>query len=122
MKEKIDIAHFETLLKKELGTLEKELKTVGRRNPNNPADWEAKPDAMDVMPADSNEVADAIESYEENTGILKQLEIRYNEVKGALAKIADGTYGVCEVSGEPIESARLEANPAATTCLAHMDL
>jgi len=112
--------HFEEKLKAELGIVEKELRTVGQRNPSNPADWEAKPDKMDVMPADSNEVADTIESYEENTGILKQLEIRFNEIKKAIDKISNGTYGVCEVSGEPIEPERLEANPAATTCKIHM--
>lgn len=112
--------HFEEKLQAELNTVEKELKTVGRKNPSNPADWEAKPDKMDVMPADSNEVADAIESYEENTGILKQLEIRFNEIKAALERIKDGTYGICETCQKPIEPARLEANPAATTCKAHM--
>ena len=118
--EKIDIKHFEEKLKTELATLEKELATIGRRNPGNPADWEAKPDVMDTMPADSNEVADSIESYEENTGILKQLEIRFNEVGAALKRIQNKTYGLCEVDSKPIEAKRLEANPAATTCLEHM--
>ncbi len=117
---KIDLQKFEALLTTELATLEKELKSVGRRNPANPADWEAVPDKMDTLASDSNDVADSIESYEENTGILKQLEIRYNEVKKALGKIKAGTYGLCEVDQKPIELKRLEANPAATTCLKHM--
>lgn len=33
----------------------------------------------------------------------------------ALSKIEDGTYGVCEISGEPIPRGRLEAIPYATT-------
>jgi len=118
--DKIKIQHFETLLVEELETLDKELRTIGQKNPSNPADWEAKPDRMDIMPADTNEVADSIESYEENTGILKQLEIRYNEVKNALEKIKRGTYGSCELDQKPIELKRLEANPAATTCIEHM--
>lgn len=119
---KNDTKHFEELLRTEQATLEKELKTVGRKNPSNPADWEGKPDKMDVMPADSNEVADAIESYEENTGILKQLEIRWNEVKASLERIKSGTYGVCGVCGKEIEPERLEANPAAVTCKEHMNV
>lgn len=118
--DKTKLKHFEGLLIEELAILERELKTVGQRNPRNPADWEAKPDETDIAPADPNEVADHIESYEENTGILKQLEIRYNEVKKALEKIEQGTYGICEISHEPIELKRLEANPAAATCTAHM--
>lgn len=37
------------------------------------------------------------------------------KVDKALAKIKDGTYGICEVSGGPIPLARLEALPYATT-------
>lgn len=115
-----NIKHFEELLKTELATLEKELKSIGQKNPSNPADWEAKPDATGLAPADPNEVADNIESYEENTAILKQLEIRYNEVKDALKRIGEDKYGICATGGEKIETERLEANPAATTCLKHI--
>ncbi len=117
----INTKKFEEKLRAELITVEKELKGIGQRNPSNPADWEAKPDKMDTMASDSNEVADSIESYEENTGILKQLEIRFNEIKKALERVEKGTYGICETGGERIEDERLEANPAATTCIKHMD-
>ncbi|HEX3224253.1 MAG TPA: TraR/DksA C4-type zinc finger protein [Nocardioides sp.] len=40
------------------------------------------------------------------------------EVRRARARIADGTYGTCEVCGEPIPEGRLEARPWATRCLA----
>ena len=36
----------------------------------------------------------------------------------ALAKISDGSYGVCESCGEPIGKARLQAFPRATLCVA----
>src|SRR3989338_4751607 len=108
-------------LEKELKKLEGELRSVGRINPANPKDWEATPDKMDIMKADANEVADSIESYEGNTAILKQLEIRLNEVKGALERMKDGSYGKCDVCGKEIEMKRLEANPAASTCLEHKE-
>lgn len=41
------------------------------------------------------------------------------EVDAALARVAGGTYGVCEVCGEPITPERLEARPAARRCLRH---
>ena len=41
------------------------------------------------------------------------------EVDAALARVADGTYGVCVVCGRPIDPARLEARPTATTCVDH---
>ena len=36
----------------------------------------------------------------------------------ALARIVDGTYGVCESCGEAIGKARLQAFPRATLCVA----
>ncbi|MFM2357424.1 MAG: hypothetical protein RJA61_161 [Candidatus Parcubacteria bacterium] len=112
---------FKQKLEQERELLRKELETVGRVNPDNPLDWEPRPTDTNFAAADPNEVADTIEDFEQNTGILKQLEIRWNEVKNALDKIEKGTYGTCEVSGDAIEKERLEANPAARTCMAHKD-
>jgi len=39
------------------------------------------------------------------------------ELDAALARVAEGAYGWCEVCGEPIGAARLEARPAARTCI-----
>ena len=39
------------------------------------------------------------------------------EVEHALHKFELGTYGLCDVCGQPIESARLEALPQANLCL-----
>ena len=108
-------------LESELKELNDELRSVGRVNPGNPKDWEALPDRMDIIKADSNEVADSIESYEGNTAILKQLEIRLNEIKAAQERMKEGLYGICNMCKKPIEEKRLEANPAATTCVEHKD-
>ncbi len=40
-------------------------------------------------------------------------------VEKALAKIDEGTYGICEVGNHPIDAARLEAFPEAETCIEH---
>ena len=44
---------------------------------------------------------------------------RLAEIDAAEERLAAGTYGVCVVGGEPIDPARLDARPTATTCLAH---
>lgn len=119
--DKRTVKHFEEKLTAELAALKMELESVGRTNPDNPKDWQATPEKMDTLTADETEVADSLEAFEGNTAILKQLEIRYNEVVGALARVKAGTYGRCTTGGEIIESDRLEANPAATTCKAHMN-
>lgn len=115
----IDTTTYKTRLEDEQKHLEDELQSVGRRNPSNPDDWEPVPQEVG-QESDPNDRADLIEHFGDNTAILKELEIRYNEVKAALARIEDGTYGICSVAGEAIEEARLEADPAANTCKAHL--
>ncbi len=44
---------------------------------------------------------------------------RLDEVDAALARLAAGTYGLCEVGGEPLDEARLDARPTARTCVRH---
>lgn len=118
----IDTTHAKQLLQEELNTVEEELQTVGRRNPENEQDWEAVPPPADsVLAGDEFEAADRLEVYEERTGIVKQLEIRYNELKAALAAIDAGTYGTCSVCAKEIEAERLKANRAAHTCEEHMN-
>ena len=41
------------------------------------------------------------------------------EIEAALERVEAGTYGVCEVCGEPIAPGRLEARPTARTCVKH---
>jgi len=42
------------------------------------------------------------------------------EVDAALARMEDGTYGICKTCQEPVEAERLMANPLACYCLAHL--
>lgn len=118
----MDTNHFKKMLENELVTLEAGLKTVGAQDPKNPSNWEAKNTETEIAEAtaDPNEHADKLEEFEEHQMINDELEVRYNLVKRALKKIEDGTYGICEISGEQIEADRLEANPAARTCKKHM--
>jgi RNA polymerase-binding transcription factor DksA len=118
---KIDYDHFKGKLEAEKVVLEGELGKVGRKNPDNPSDWEATPEEGTTREADDNDAADNVEEYAENAAIVNTLETRYNAVKKALDKIKEGTYGICEVGGEEIELDRLEANPSATTCKEHME-
>jgi DnaK suppressor protein len=116
----IDIDHFKRKLEKEKEILEKELEQVGRKDPDNPSNWEAIPAERDVSQADENTVADAVEGYDGNVAIVNTLEARYKDVKSGLDKIKNNVFGNCQVCGKEIEHERLEANPAARTCMEHM--
>ncbi|OHA86983.1 MAG: hypothetical protein A3A96_03540 [Candidatus Zambryskibacteria bacterium RIFCSPLOWO2_01_FULL_39_39] len=120
MRKDIDTKYFKNKLAEELLLVEKELNDIGRRNPDNKNDWEAEPTVMNQDSADENETADNIEEFESNTAVLKELEIRYNDIKDALVKIEKDEYGFCEVCKAPIEEDRLIANQAARTCKEHM--
>lgn len=97
-----------------------ELETIAIHN-NETDDWEVKTDHSDTDDADENLQADAAEDADTRIATLAELETRYRSIVLALQKIEAGTYGVCELSGEQIEDARLQANPAARTCIAHRE-
>ena len=48
---------------------------------------------------------------------LADIEKSLEQIAKALAKIEEGTYGICEETGEPIDLARLEAYPEAITAV-----
>jgi RNA polymerase-binding transcription factor DksA len=66
----------------------------------------------DQHPADSG--SDTFER-EQDLSILDGLEAELAEIEAAIARVDGGTYGVDEVTGEPIDPARLEAVPQART-------
>lgn len=91
---------------------------IGRKNPSVPNDWE--PTAGDVgQEADPIDQAELVTELETSSAIFTDLEVRYDQVLAALAKIEKGAYGVCETCGKPVEEARLAVDPAAPTCIEH---
>ena len=50
--------------------------------------------------------------------VHERLQDTLAEVVRAQEKVTEGTYGVCDVCGEPIPAERLEALPWATLCVA----
>lgn len=49
----------------------------------------------------------------------EQLLAALQDVRRARQRVAEGTYGLCEVCGEPIPHERLEARPWAVRCVQH---
>lgn len=47
----------------------------------------------------------------------KNLDAKLHDVERALEKLDEGTYGACDVCGEPIGDERLEAIPWAVRCV-----
>ena len=62
------------------------------------------------------EATEAFE-LEKRLAFEKRLRDQLAEVEHALAKFDQGTYGICDICGQLIDRARLEALPQANLCL-----
>lgn len=62
---------------------------------------------------------EATESFEleKRLALEKQTRANLAEVEHALDKFKKGTYGLCDICGQPIPADRLEAMPQANLCL-----
>ena len=117
--ENIDTKKMKELLEKEQLELEETLARHGSKDADK-SNWQGKAaEDFKTEPADMNETADKMEELAINMPLVEELETRYENILAALKKIGNGTYGICEKGGEKIPTVRLEANPAARTCIEH---
>ena len=63
------------------------------------------------------DMATATYDRELDEGLEEGAQSTLTEIEAALARIADGSYGVCEICGEPIGAERLSAIPWARLCI-----
>jgi RNA polymerase-binding transcription factor DksA len=115
------LAYFKKRLEDEQELTESELKSLGHLDPSVEGVWDATPGEIDDTATEPDELADRIEDLEGNEGQLREIETHWRNIKRALGKVEDGSFGICEVNGEMIEEHRLEVNPSARTCKAHME-
>ncbi|TVQ87587.1 MAG: RNA polymerase-binding protein DksA [Chromatiaceae bacterium] len=84
---------------------------------------ESEQTLLELRDESHHEVGDEADraSREANQTLDLRTRDRYRKllrkIDAALTRIADGSYGFCEETGEPIGLARLEARPIATLCL-----
>lgn len=72
--------------------------------------------AFDENFADSGQVA---AEQGEAKALARSLREQLDDVEAALTALDEGRYGLCEVCGEPIAEARLEAMPTTRRCIQH---
>ncbi len=80
-------------------------------------DVEQSDQSGDIAGFDSNQEDQASElnEREKDLAILEGLETDLAEIEAALQRLDEGTYGVDENTGDPIDPERLEARPTART-------
>jgi DnaK suppressor protein len=67
----------------------------------------------DFTETDSGDMSQSIFDREMDASVGEQIERRLKDVDRALQKVEEGTYGVCDDTGEEIPKGRLEAVPEA---------
>jgi len=65
----------------------------------------------------ADENAQEISEYSTNLATEKVLESELRDIKSALKRIKDKTYGICKYCGEKINEKRLLARPVASSCV-----
>ena len=67
----------------------------------------------DFTEHDSGDRSHSLFTRELDAGVEQTVERRLQNVERALQKVEEGTYGICDATGEPIPRGRLEAVPEA---------
>jgi DnaK suppressor protein len=113
---KADLAKFKKLLVEKRQRLADDLKrmteqccNLTRRDAS--GDLSHMPIHMADVSADNYE-------QEITMGLIETEEREIREIDGALKRIEDGSFGVCEACGGDIRAARLKAIPNARLCIA----
>ena len=75
--------------------------------------------SLDTNADDEHDPEGATIAFERSQigALIGQVRHHLAEIDAAVARLDAGTYGVCERCGNPIGEARLEALPAARTCI-----
>jgi DnaK suppressor protein len=111
------IGRLKERLENERKELEEELSRFAVKDPNLPGDWDTKFPQFEGSVAHPEESASEVEEYQMLLDVEHNLELQLKAVNEALARIEAGTYGRCVKCSKEIPLERLEANPAAATCI-----
>ena len=103
-----EIEHFQGLLLAERARLEEEREQIRARSG---AVDSALPKEGEGGEDDTADLASAMMDKEMDLSVEDEIEQMLGAVDHALQKIADGTYGICDMSGEAIRTSRLEMIP-----------
>jgi len=109
----LDLEQFRERLLEERRRVVDAIDNIHNENPGSLGDETDEP-ALDNHPGDiatatfDREMASSLE--ENSTHVLV-------EIDAALARIDEGTYGICQRCGKPVGRERLEALPWATLCI-----
>jgi DnaK suppressor protein len=112
----IDTSEFRTLLEQERGRIVDAIHYLASENPGNMQDELGE---LGGRGTDNHlgDMASVTFDRELDEGLEEGAQQTLAQIDRALAKLDDGTYGICERCGRPIAEERLRARPWATLCI-----
>ena len=112
----IDTTEFRTLLVEERTRIQNAIQYLHEENPGNIEDELGE---IGGRGSDNHigDMASVTFDRELDQGLEEGAQQTLGEIDRALAKIDDGTFGICERCGNPIGEERLRARPWATLCI-----
>lgn len=111
----LDLVKFENMLLREKERLLRGFSALKEKTfADSQRESIAEDSAYDQHPAD---IGTETFEREKDLGLKDGIEIGLSRVEGALARIRQGTYGVCLRCGRPIPEGRLEAAPEVELCI-----
>lgn len=112
---KRELDEFRKMLEEERERLTEELEAMEEHTPE-----VEEQVGMDVGGGYDEDLADVASStFEREKGLALESSVQamLTQVEEALGRIEEGTYGICQRCGDPIDAARLRVLPYATLCI-----
>jgi DnaK suppressor protein len=112
----VDTNRFREALLQERERVTKAIGYLHKENPGNIEDETGE--VVGTLDSDNyGDTATVTYDRELDYSLEENSETLLREIDAALQRIEDGTYGVCEGCGKPIEEERLEAIPWTRLCI-----
>lgn len=108
---------FKILLLEQKDTLEKELKNIATKDPNQKDNWNAIFPNFESSDFDEEGAAGEVQEYINRLPLEHALELRLREINRAMDRIKKGTYGKCANCDSNISQKRLSVLPETKVCL-----
>lgn len=105
-----ELDHFRKKLEKEKAETEKEIERLKSSAESVDDNFDDRQSGQDHHPGD---VASDAQMKKTDYTLLEKQREKHKKIEAALERIESGTYGICLVTGKPIQKERLEAMPYA---------
>ncbi|HHX41150.1 MAG TPA: hypothetical protein GX715_14410 [Armatimonadetes bacterium] len=114
MAQELDLHRYREMLEKEQQRMLRQIRTIDSGQDQDMSETLSELSDYDDHPAD---IATETFEREKDRALRENARETIERVEAALQKMENGTYGLCDICGQPIPVGRLDAVPYATLCV-----